>query len=105
MEKIRKRRNIKLITESKKFTRYVSKPTFMNGVIFNDDLVAVEYVKEMLNLNKPTYVGFAILDLSKTLMYDFHYGFIKKNYGEKAKFVIKQINPDLVEAKVLIPSY
>ena len=87
MENIRKRRNIKLIAESKKFKKYVSKPTFMNGVIFNEDLVAVEYVKEMLNLNKPIYVGFSILDLSKTLMYDFHYGFIKKKYGNKASLL------------------
>ena len=45
MENIRKRRNIKLNTESQKFKKYVSKHTFTNGVIFNEDLVAVEYVK------------------------------------------------------------
>src|SRR5277367_5010915 len=48
MENIRKRRNIKLIAESKKFKKYVSKPTFMNGVIFNEDLVAVEYERKCL---------------------------------------------------------
>ena len=50
-------------------------------------MLAVEHVQETLNLNKPTYVGFSILDLSKTLMYDFHYGFIKKKYGDKAKLL------------------
>src|SRR6476469_11108833 len=60
MENIRNRRNIKLITDSKDFKKYVAKPTFMNGVIFNEDLVAVENVKEMLTLNKPMYVGFSI---------------------------------------------
>ena len=87
MENLRKRRNIKLISDCKMFKKYVAKPSFLNGVIFNDDLVAVEYVKEKLKLNKPIYVGFSILDLSKTLMYDFHYGFIKNKYGDKAKLL------------------
>jgi hypothetical protein len=87
MENLRKRRNIKLISDSRKFRKYVAKPTFVAGVIFNEDLVGVEYVKEMLELNKPMYVGFSILDLSKTLMYDFHYGYIKHKYGDNAKLL------------------
>ena len=87
MENLRKRRNIKLISDCEMFKKYVAKPSFLNGVIFNDDLVAVEYVKEKLKLQKPIYVGFSILDLSKTLMYDFHYGFIKNKYGNNAKLL------------------
>ena len=87
MENLRKRRNIKLISDSTKFKKYVAKPSFVGGVIFNENLVAVEYVKEKLKLNKPIYVGFSILDLSKTLMYDFHYGFIKNKYGNNAKLL------------------
>ena len=87
MENLRKRRNIKLTSDCAMFKKYVAKPSFLSGVIFNDDLVAVEYVKEKLKLCKPIYVGFSILDLSKTLMYDFHYGFIKNKYGEKAKLL------------------
>jgi hypothetical protein len=87
MENLRKRRNIKLATDSTTFSKYVAKPTFVTGVIFNEDLVAVEYVKEKLQLNKPIYVGFSILDLSKTLMYDFHYGYIKHKYGDNAKLL------------------
>ena len=87
MENLRKRRNIKLTTDSNLFKKYVSKPSFVNGVIFNEDLVAVEYVKEKLKLSKPINVGFSILDMSKTLMYDFHYGFIKHKYGNKAKLL------------------
>ena len=63
----------------------MSKPTFVNSKIFNEDLVAVHKIKETLTLDRPTYVGMCILDLSKTLMYDFHYNYIKNRYNNKAK--------------------
>ena len=53
--------------------------------IFNENLVAVHKIKETLTLNRPAYVGMCILDLSKTLMYDFHYNYIKEKYRDKAK--------------------
>jgi hypothetical protein len=87
MENIRKRQNIKLITEENKFLKYVSKPTFINSKIFNENLVAVHYVKEKLLLEKPIYVGFSILDISKTRIYDFHYSYIKPKYGRSAKLL------------------
>jgi len=87
MENVRKRINVKLITDEEKFTRYVSKPTFINGKIFNENLVAVHCTQEKIKLNKPVYVGFSILDISKTLMFDFHYGFIKQKYGNRAKLL------------------
>src|SRR5437867_1001934 len=87
MENVRKRQNFKLICDKAKFQKYVSKPNFINGVIFNENLVGVHYIKEKILLNKPIYVGFSILDISKTLMYDFHYGHIKPKYGNKAKLL------------------
>jgi hypothetical protein len=87
MDNLRKRMNIKLNSDKTKFQKYVSKPTFINGVIFNENLVGVHYVQEKLKLNKPIYVGFSILDISKTQMYDFHYGFIKNYYGDKEKLL------------------
>ena len=67
--------------------KLVNKPTFIGAKIFNEDLVAVHYVKEKMILNKPMYVGFSILDISKTLMYDLHYGFIKRKYSNNAKLL------------------
>ena len=65
----------------------VSKPTYVSSKIFNENLVAVHKIKETLTLNRPAYVGMCILDLSKTLMYNFHYNYIKKKYGNKAKLL------------------
>src|SRR5207253_3654947 len=87
MENVRKRKNFRLICDENKLEKYISKPTFRSGVIFNENLVGVHYVQEKLKLNKPIYVGFSILDISKTLMYDFHYNFIKNKYGDRARLL------------------
>ena len=87
MENIRKREDIKLVTNEKQLLKMTSKPTFINSKIFNENLVAVHKRKESLTLNRPAYVGMCILDLSKTLMYDFHYNFVKNKYGNKAKLL------------------
>src|SRR3989454_192059 len=87
MENVRKRKNFRLICDENKLEKYISKPTFRSGVIFNENLVGVHYVQETLKLNKSIYVGFSILDISKTLMYDFHYNFIKNKYGDRARLL------------------
>ena len=87
MENIRKRVDVRLVTDEKKLLKMASKPTYVCCKIFNENLVAVHKIKETLTLNRPAYVGMCILDLSKTLMYDFHYEYIKKKYGGKAKLL------------------
>ena len=87
MENLRKRVDVKLVTNEKKLLKWVSRPTYVSSKIFNEDLVAVHKIKETLTLNRPAYVGMCILDLSKTLMYDFHYNYIKDKYGDKAKLL------------------
>ena len=87
MENIRKRVDVRLITDEKKLLKMASKPTYVSSKIFNENLVAVHKIKETLTLNRPAYVGTCILDLSKTLMYDFHYNYIKEKYGDKAKLL------------------
>ena len=84
---LRKRQNILLITDVKKLNDCVEKPDFMSSKICNENLVAVHEIKQKLYMNQPIYVGFSILDLSKYHMYNFHYGFIKKNYGLDAKLL------------------
>ena len=87
MENIRKRVDVRLVTDEKKLLKLTSKPTYVSSKIFNENLVAVHKIKETLTLNRPAYVGMCILDLSKTLMYDFHYNYIKAKYGNKAKLL------------------
>ena len=87
MENIRKRVDVRLVTDEKKLLKYASKPTYVGSKIFNENLVAVHKIKETLTLNRPAYVGMCILDLSKTLMYYFHYKYIKSKYGNRAKLL------------------
>ena len=87
MENIRKRVDVRLVTSKEKLLKLASKPTFVSSKIFNENLVAVHKIKETLTMNRPAYIGMCILDLSKTLMYDFHYNYIKHKYGNKAKLL------------------
>ena len=87
MENLRKRVNVKLVNAEEKVKKLVSKPNFHDFKIFNEDLTAIQMKKTKLLLNKPIYVGLSILDLSKILMYDFHYSYIKNKYGQQAKLL------------------
>ena len=87
MENLRKRCNVKLVTDRDKFLQVVSKPTYVSSKIFSEILVAVNMIRERLKLDKPSYVGMCILDLSKSLMHDFHYNYIKRKYGDGAKLL------------------
>ena len=88
MENIRNRVDIRLRTDDKSADKLVSKPNYQGTTIFTEDLVAVHMKKTELVFSKPVYLGMSILDISKTLMYDFHYNYIKKKYGPKAKLLL-----------------
>ena len=85
MENLRKRVDVRPVTDEKKLDKLSSKPTYVSSKIFNENLMPVHKVKETLTPNRPAYVGMCILDLSKTLIYDFHYNYIKNKYDNKAK--------------------
>ena len=65
MENIRKRVDVRLVTNENQLRKLVSKPTYISSKIFNENLVAVHKIKETLTLNRPAYIGMCILDLSK----------------------------------------
>ena len=87
MESLCKWVDVRLVTNEKKLDKLTSRPTYVSSKIFNENLMAVHKVKETLTLKRPAYVGMCILDLSKMLMYDFHYNYIKKKYGNRAKLL------------------
>ena len=80
IENIRKRQNILLVDNHAKAVKLTSQPNFDRATIFDENLIAVHMKRTEIFLNKPVYVGQAILDLSKTLMFDFHYNYIQKKY-------------------------
>ena len=82
MENVRKRKTVELVSNDRRMKRVVAKPTFHRFKIFNEDLVGVHLLKCKLDCNKPIQVGLSILDLSKTLMYEFHYDYMKKKYSQ-----------------------
>ena len=69
----------RLVNNEKDFLRYTSKPTHLTHKIFDKNYAAIHEIKPVLTLKKPIYLGFTVLELSKWLMYDFHYNFNKKN--------------------------
>ena len=87
MENLHKRVDVRLVTDEKKPDKLIAKPTYVSSKIFNENLMAVHKVKETLTLNRPAYVGMCILDLSKMLMYDFHYSCILKKYNNRARLL------------------
>ena len=88
MENIRNRVDIKLLNDKKRAEKLSAKPNFNHCNIFSEDQVAIHRKKTKLVFNKPVYLSICILDLSKTLMYDFQYNYIKRKYGDKAKFLL-----------------
>ena len=74
------------MNNEKDFLKYTSRPTHITHKIFNKNCAAIHEIKPVLMLNKPIYVGFTVLDLSKWKTYDFHYNFVKKNFNAELLF-------------------
>jgi len=88
VENVEKRVDVKLVSDSKKFIKLVSKPNFNSFTIFNNNLCAVQLNKKRVKYDKPIAVGFSVLDISKYKMYDFHYNVIKTQYpGDRSKLL------------------
>ena len=83
MENLRKRISVNLVNNPKDYVKCISKPGFVSQKIFSKNFVAIHEIKPVLTLNKPVYVGFSILDLSKYLMYEFHYKYIRSKFNAK----------------------
>ena len=77
MENVRNDRDIKLVTTYKRRNQLVSEPNYHTTKYFSENLLAIEMKKTKAKMNKPVYLGMSILDISKNLMYEFWYDYIK----------------------------
>ena len=77
MENVRKHRDIKLATSDKRRNQLVPEPNYHITKWFSEKLLAIEMKKIKVKMNKPVYLGLSILEISKTLMYEFWYDYIK----------------------------
>ena len=80
IENVRKRVNVKLNNNKNNYLKVVSRPSFVSQKILDKNVVPVHKIKPVLLLNKPIYVGFSILELSKMIMYDWHYNYFVKKF-------------------------
>ena len=87
LDNIRNRVDIRLITSNKVAQKLAVKPNYDCCTIFDENLVVVDMKKTKLYFINPIYLGISIHDLSKSLIYDFHYNYIKTKYGDKAKLL------------------
>ena len=85
MENVRNYKHIKLVTTDKRKNKLVSEPNYHTFRYFSKYLMAIEMKKTKVKMNKPIYLGMSILGISKTVMCEFWYDYIKAKYGERAK--------------------
>ena len=85
MENVRNHRDIKLVTSEKRRSIYASEPNYHSTKYISEDLLIMEMRKVEVKMNKPIYLGQAILVTSKALMYEFQYDYIKPKYGDTAR--------------------
>ena len=85
MENARKHENIKLVMTESRRNYLVSEPNYRATKFFTENPLAKEMGKTQILMNKPSYLGLSILDLSKAVMYEFWYDYVKPKYGENAR--------------------
>ena len=85
MENVRKHRDIKLVTTDKKRSKLVSEPNYHAMNYISEDLSIIEMKRTKVKMNKPIYLGLPILEISKLLMYEFWYNYMKPKYGDNVK--------------------
>ena len=85
IENIRKHRDIKLVTTYKKRSKLVSEPNYHIINLISEDSSIIEMKKTKVKMNKAIYLGLSILEISKTLMYEFWYDYMKPKYNDNVK--------------------
>ena len=97
MGNVRNRRDVKLVVTEERRKKLVSKPNYDSCKQFSESLMAIEIRKTEALMDKPTAVGLAILDISKTLMYEFWYEYLKPKYQHKIKLCYMDTDSFIIE--------
>ena len=85
IENVLKRQDIKFFVDEKRKLKYIQKPNFKTETVFDENLIACHMNKMKVVFDKPFYIGFTILELSKYIMYEFVYDYLKPKYGNQLK--------------------
>ena len=101
MENIENRVDVRLVCDEKEAIKLAAKANYDSRTIFDENLIAVHMKRIKLFYNKPIYLGMCILDLSKTLMYDFHYNYLKNKYRDRAKLLFTDTDSLAYEIKTV----
>ena len=88
---------MKLVNSREKYTKYVMKPNVKDRHPFSKELFAVEMGKTEIKMNKAVYLGLVVLDLSKTLKYEFHYDYMQPKYGSRVRLCYMDTDSFLYE--------
>ena len=99
MENIRKHRDIKLVTTYKKRSKLVSEPNYHTINLISEDLPNIKMKKTKVKMNKPIYLGLSILEISKILMYEFWYDYVKPKYDNNVKFCYMDMDSFIMNIK------
>ena len=99
MENIRKHRDIKLVTTNKRRSKLVSEPNYHTINLISEDLSIIELNKTKVKMNKPIYLGLSILEISKILMYEFWYDYMKPKYGNDVKLCYMDTDRFIINIK------
>ena len=99
MENLRNRIDVKLVNSEKDYLKCTLKPSYMSHKILDKSLVAIRKSKVALKLNKPAYIGMCSLELSKVLMYKYHFDYITNKYDNKSKLLFTGTDSLMYEIK------
>ena len=85
MENLRKTVDVGLVNNKKDYLKWISTPSYLRQKIFDNNLVVIHKIKTTLTLKKPANIRICVLELSKVLMYEFHFDYLKNKYGSKSR--------------------
>ena len=100
MENIRKHRDIKLVTTDIKRSKLVSEPNYHTINLISDDLSVIDMKKTKVKMSKPIYLGLSILEISKILMYEFWYDYMKPKYNDNVKLCYMDTDSFIMNIKI-----